>query len=260
MNNEKFVCERCGHDFNDITNFRRHLNRKNVCKNKISNISIESIREKHLPPKKIKDIPCPSCNKMFSTTSGLNIHYNKCCTSDDKKRDAMLQEIMERKRKNGKKPELLNDEKPTENTQIIFQTKEELDKHIEEKIKEFLDKRSSEETTNTTVTHSETNNDTEKNNIIPKKYKKKNIPHAVKIMCWNSNIGELVSKTKCMCCFNVDITQHNFHCGHIMAECHGGSFDMSNLLPICNVCNYSMGSTNMNEFRQLYGFNNNPHK
>lgn len=71
-----------------------------------------------------------------------------------------------------------------------------------------------------------------------------------------SFIGELVPKMKCLCCDNVSITQHNFHCGHIVAECNGGTLDINNLLPICNVCNSSMGSMNMNEFKTMYGFSN----
>jgi hypothetical protein len=75
---EKYVCERCGHEFNDITNFRRHLIRKNVCENKLSNVDIETLREKYLPVKKEKNILCPTCDKKFSTSSGLYLHKKKC--------------------------------------------------------------------------------------------------------------------------------------------------------------------------------------
>lgn len=89
---------------------------------------------------------------------------------------------------------------------------------------------------------------------LSKKYQKKKITHAVKLACWNTHVGELVAKTKCLCCKQVDITQHNFHCGHVTAECKGGTLEVSNLRPICNVCNTSMGSTNMFEYMAEHGF------
>ena len=77
--------------------------------------------------------------------------------------------------------------------------------------------------------------------------------------CWNTHVFTYTVyspriSSKCLCCNNVDITQHNFHCGHIIAESNGGTYQMDNLLPICNVCNSSMGSINMNEFKKMYGF------
>lgn len=44
---------------------------------------------------------------------------------------------------------------------------------------------------------------------------KENTTHTIKFKCWNYHIGELIPKIKCLCCNNVDITQNNFHCGHI---------------------------------------------
>lgn len=93
---EKFVCERCGHDTCDITNFRRHLTRKNVCKPKILNISIETLRNKYLPPKKSKDVPCPSCEKMFSSTSSMNFHKKKCVSAQDNQTKQLLNEMIKK--------------------------------------------------------------------------------------------------------------------------------------------------------------------
>ena len=44
----------------------------------------------------------------------------------------------------------------------------------------------------------------------------------IKKLVWNTNIGEDIGKTKCLCCKSTDITQLSFNCGHIIAEANGG--------------------------------------
>lgn len=78
--------------------------------------------------------------------------------------------------------------------------------------------------------------------------KKKSIPSAIKKLVWNKNIGEDVGKSKCHCCKSTDITQTSFHCGHVIAESKGGQTIVSNLKPICQNCNSSMGTKDMNDF------------
>lgn len=81
-----------------------------------------------------------------------------------------------------------------------------------------------------------------------KKIKKKSIPAVVKRLVWNNWIGEEIGKSKCLCCKITDITQLSFNCGHIIAEKNGGETIVSNLKPICQNCNSSMGTKNMNDF------------
>ena len=88
----------------------------------------------------------------------------------------------------------------------------------------------------------------EKESTIKKKVKKKPIPATIKRLVWNTHIGEEIGKSKCICCKITDITQLSFHCGHIIAESNGGQMIVSNLKPICQNCNTSMGTKNMNEF------------
>ncbi len=78
--------------------------------------------------------------------------------------------------------------------------------------------------------------------------KKKQISATIKRLVWYSNIGEEVGKAKCLCCKVTDITQMSFNCGHIIAEANGGETIVSNLKPICQNCNSSMGTKNMEEF------------
>jgi len=83
---------------------------------------------------------------------------------------------------------------------------------------------------------------------IKTKKKKKAIPATIKRLVWNTNIGEMIGKSKCLCCNSTDITQMSFNCGHIVAEANGGDTIVSNLKPICQNCNSSMGTKNMDEF------------
>lgn len=81
----------------------------------------------------------------------------------------------------------------------------------------------------------------------PKK-KKKPISATIKKLVWNTHIGEEIGKAKCMCCNVTDITQMSFNCGHIVAEANRGETIVSNLKPICQNCNSSMGTKNMHDF------------
>jgi len=81
-----------------------------------------------------------------------------------------------------------------------------------------------------------------------KKKKKKSISATIKKLVWNINIGEEIGKAKCLCCNSTDITQMSFNCGHIIAEANGGETIVSNLKPICQNCNSSMGTKNMDDF------------
>jgi hypothetical protein len=82
------------------------------------------------------------------------------------------------------------------------------------------------------------------------KIKKKTISATIKKLVWNTNIGEDIGKSKCLCCKSTDITQLSFNCGHIIAEANGGETIVSNLKPICQNCNSSMGTKNMNDFME----------
>jgi len=86
------------------------------------------------------------------------------------------------------------------------------------------------------------------------KPKKKSIPKVVKDLSWNKWIGDDVAKAKCLCCNVNEIKMSSFHCGHIIAEANGGSTTVDNLRPICSACNLSMGTENMNTFKNKCGF------
>jgi 5-methylcytosine-specific restriction endonuclease McrA len=84
------------------------------------------------------------------------------------------------------------------------------------------------------------------------KPKKQIIPSTLKRLVWNKYIGQEFGEGKCQCCKLSDILQISFNCGHIISESMGGETILSNLKPICQNCNSSMGNKNMEEFMLLF--------
>jgi hypothetical protein len=82
------------------------------------------------------------------------------------------------------------------------------------------------------------------------KYKKKKISSKLRQLVWNYHIDETIGKSKCLCCNETDISCFNFECGHIKSERNGGKTEINNLLPICSLCNRSMGTQHLFEFKK----------
>lgn len=87
-----------------------------------------------------------------------------------------------------------------------------------------------------------------------KKRTKKNIPASLKATVWNTYIGKEYGCYTCLCCKTAEITQLNFHCGHVISEYSGGELKLYNLRPICSKCNQSMNKKNMEQFMVENGF------
>ena len=77
---------------------------------------------------------------------------------------------------------------------------------------------------------------------------KRKITHLMKRKVWALHVGEEVGKTVCFCCKMTPITMLTFNCGHIVAESNGGETTAENMVPICQHCNSSMGTTNLYEY------------
>jgi hypothetical protein len=83
-------------------------------------------------------------------------------------------------------------------------------------------------------------------------YKYNKIPQSVRISVWDTYIGRTIGETNCFVCNNIKISQFDFHCGHVIAEKKGGEISLSNLRQICKSCNCSMGTQNLNEYKEKY--------
>ena len=82
--------------------------------------------------------------------------------------------------------------------------------------------------------------------------RKAHIPKALRIAVWKTHIGLEVGSTLCMICKTNSINQMDFHCGHVIPEAEGGSICLTNLRPVCAKCNLSMGTKNLEEFKDTY--------
>jgi 5-methylcytosine-specific restriction endonuclease McrA len=81
--------------------------------------------------------------------------------------------------------------------------------------------------------------------------KRKAIPKAVKTTLWNMHFTENNAKGGCQVC-DKEIKMSEFEAGHIIAAANGGSDNVENLMPICGLCNKSMGTQNLHEFKRIY--------
>lgn len=82
---------------------------------------------------------------------------------------------------------------------------------------------------------------------------KKKIPLALRQQVWIVYNGDRFFKKKCHVswCSNT-VTPFSFQVGHCTPESKGGTLDISNLRPICAMCNMSMADTyTIEEFSKL---------
>ena len=86
---------------------------------------------------------------------------------------------------------------------------------------------------------------------IDKDIKREAIPKCVRNALW-INFFKNQREGLCQCCKREKISIGNFHVGHIRAHANGGSSSLDNLVPICMLCNTSMGKYDLNEFITKY--------
>ena len=77
------------------------------------------------------------------------------------------------------------------------------------------------------------------------------IPKTVRIALWENHFTDDNAKGNCNVC-RCEIKISNFEAGHIVSRAKGGSDNLSNLLPLCSLCNKSMGTENLLEFKRKY--------
>lgn len=78
------------------------------------------------------------------------------------------------------------------------------------------------------------------------------IKQNIRQLVWNTHVGQKYGTTYCFCCEVTQITPFTFECGHIDARSKGGKDSVDNLLPICGLCNRSMGTMNFKEFQKFH--------
>ena len=211
------LCERCGYSATTKASLIRHLQSKSPCNTENDDTPREVIIEQlQKREHKIETIYCPVCNKLIGK-SNLARHRKICKQHEQPKHDLNVNHICKH---------VLEVQENHENE--IQALKKSILNFYEHKLSDDSAKAS------TSQQH--------------KPHKKAKITHAMRIVCWNTYIGEEIGKSQCLCCKSNYITQHNFHCGHVVAEANGGKVHVDNLRPICAVCNNSMGTMDMKVF------------
>ena len=79
---------------------------------------------------------------------------------------------------------------------------------------------------------------------------RKSIPKSLKIELWKNNFGEMFEGSCYVC--KSKILRDEFEAGHVIASINGGEDKIDNLRTICKACNRSMGTQNLNKFKEKY--------
>jgi hypothetical protein len=215
MNNNVTTCERCGHDAKTKGNLIQHLGKMKECSATFSQRSRSEIIASLTRPKKTKVHQCKYCDLKFSSHQGKHQHGITCPMNPT----------------NTLHTRVLTLEKTIKTlTQALGSMQKDL------AIRDGI-------TTDSNVGPSEAYN------TQYKRKAKRSIKPRIRREVWDTHIGEGVAVSKCMCCEKIKITQHQYICGHVVADCNGGTQVIENLRPICAVCNDAMGHENMAEYK-----------
>jgi hypothetical protein len=80
------------------------------------------------------------------------------------------------------------------------------------------------------------------------------LKQSIRELVWNTHVGSKHGMAWCFACGATQISPFRFECGHIKARARGGLDSIENLLPICGLCNRSMGTMNLYDFQRSHGF------
>jgi len=83
---------------------------------------------------------------------------------------------------------------------------------------------------------------------VPQK-PRRSIPKKIRGLVWKEHFGESMMGA-CFCCKKKLEALDDWHAGHIVSHANGGKDGVANLRPVCISCNLSMGTENMDEFKE----------
>ena len=254
-------CPRCHYQTPYRGNLKNHFHKKNICLPIYDNTSQKILQTKVLKrnafkvdeikmdpkkekmdhndiikdPKK-KEYECKFCKKILSRADSLKRHLNSCKSKKEHKENE--ENIKNQMIQNFKQQVLLLQKYiyKLENDNNILKSKND-----NLKIENFNLKNKNE---NLNVKN--------ENENVKNKNKSKNlkIPSTLRNKVWLNCNGKIY-ESGCYCCSKqINIT--NFHCGHIISRKDNGPTNEDNLRPICSDCNSSMGSQNMETFKNVF--------
>jgi uncharacterized C2H2 Zn-finger protein len=280
---ETFECPRCGDVFNRKDTLITHLKRKRKCNPKNSIEECEAII-KRLSYKVYneKTYDCDFCGKRFNHSSCKCKHKQICkknpinCTVEVTNTNEAHPHVQPASTSTVD-TDVYEKHVVVFCTQVIDEIKTQVEKQMASAVASLIEERTfieviAKKTIDTvmkhfqqhiTTSHTITDMESEENNNVPQEMietqvdlakspqnstKKKKIKPAKRMEVWKKYIGLCHGEAKCLCCKSNTINTFTFHCGHVKSEADGGTIELSNLRPICSLCNSSMGTTNMIKF------------
>lgn len=84
--------------------------------------------------------------------------------------------------------------------------------------------------------------------------KQKQLSKSFRMENWSRHVGIERGTAQCFTGCGAVINAFQFVCGHIIAQAHGGVNSHTNVVPICEECNSSMGTERMDEYCARNGF------
>jgi len=91
---------------------------------------------------------------------------------------------------------------------------------------------------------------------IPEIMSEDNISQTLRQNVWMKYSDANLS-IKCLCCDINEINCFTFECGHVLAKSNGGKCNTENLVPLCSLCNKSMGKIHMFTYMETNNYHDN---
>jgi superfamily II DNA/RNA helicase len=203
------------------------------------------------------------CNNTYMTQNTAINHFNAKCKKDHRthllriKNEQKRREKSEIKEQKERENSEIKEQKERENSEIKERKKKEKREKKEKKQKEKPEKKEKKQKEKPEMKEkSEKKEQKEKDksemNIpdenVPLK-KRRPIPKKIRGLVWKEHFGESMMGA-CFCCKQKLEALDDWHAGHIVSHANGGKDGVANLRPVCISCNLSMGTENMDEFKE----------
>lgn len=256
MDTTEHMCKRCLHIASTKSNLLSHLRNKKTCKvNADGGIAIdvtEQIKELLLPDPTPRKYACPHCNRQFNSRQSKSRHLSTC--KANKEYNPIESEVDSTSETVSLKLFLeLKEQVDKLSHQLKSQNTEALANFIQHEVKTCIQEMGCQQTTNADEDSkqflSEMNcsqADAPSSSLAIRRRQK--IKSSKRRLVWKTYIGMTHGEVPCLCCKSNNIDMFNFHCGHVVSNAEGGTIDLSNLRPICSVCNSTMGAMDMRQF------------
>jgi 5-methylcytosine-specific restriction endonuclease McrA len=262
MDTTEHMCKRCGAKSATKSSLVRHLHSKHTCPASLSNVDrADLLKELTTREYKTNTTTCEFCKKTVSKPV-YQRHLKTCkankeCNTTENEvvstsKTVSLKLFLELKEQVDKLSQQLTSQN-IQVSQVSKHVKSALTNLIEQEVKTCIQQMVRQHTTNVDNNNEQLNekmSDVQTDAPSPPVAirRRQKINGSKRRLVWKTYIGMAHGEVPCLCCKSNNIDMLNFHCGHVVSDAEGGNTELSNLRPICSVCNSSMGSMNMKVF------------